>query len=74
MKLAAIKILADENVSPKVVAYLRGIGIDVLDVKEQRWFGKEDVELLSTAYHEQRFVFCLGVLTICHDCSSSFYS
>ena len=56
MTLTTIKILADENVSPKVVAYLRNIGLDILDVKEQQWFGKADVELLKIAYAEQRFV------------------
>jgi predicted nuclease of predicted toxin-antitoxin system len=56
MTLKTIKILVDENVSPKVVAYLRNIGLDILDVKEQHWFGKADAELLAIAYAEQRFV------------------
>ena len=56
MKLTAIKILADENISPKVVGYLRSIGIDVLDVKEQQGFGKTDADLLHLAYSESRFV------------------
>lgn len=56
MKLTAIKILADENVSPKVVAYLRNCGLDVLDVKEQKWFGKTDVDILHIAYSQKRFV------------------
>jgi len=56
MKLTAIKILADENISPKVVAYLRSIGLDVLDVKEQQWFGRADADLLHIAYSEHRFV------------------
>ncbi len=51
-----IKVLADENISPKVVAFLRQHGIDVLDTKEQSWFGKEDEELLEIAYKEQRYV------------------
>ncbi|MBW2430389.1 MAG: DUF5615 family PIN-like protein [Deltaproteobacteria bacterium] len=37
MKLQDVKILADENISPKVVAFLRSAGLDVLDVKEQSW-------------------------------------
>ena len=45
MKLQSIKILTDENISPKVVSALRSLGLDVLDVKEQRWYGKEDEEL-----------------------------
>ena len=56
MKLTAIKILADENISPKVVAYLRSLGLDILDVKEQQWFGKPDADLLHIAFTEQRFV------------------
>ncbi|MGR3218403.1 MAG: DUF5615 family PIN-like protein [Candidatus Anammoxibacter sp.] len=49
-------ILANENISPKVVTYLRGRGIDVLDTKEQNRHGKEDEELLKIAYRENRFV------------------
>jgi len=51
-----IKILADENISPKVVNALRVLGIDVLDIKEQRWYGKEDQELMDIASRDQRFV------------------
>ena len=54
MKLTAIKILADENVSSKVVVYLRNIGFDVLDIKEQHWFGKADADLLQIAYAEHK--------------------
>lgn len=51
-----IKVLTDENISPKVVSFLRRNGIDVLDTKEQSWFGKEDEKLLEIAYKEQRFI------------------
>ena len=37
MKLLDVKILTDENISPKVVSFLRNVGLDVLDVKEQHW-------------------------------------
>ena len=40
MKLQDVKILADENISPKVVAFLRSAGLDVLDVKEQNWLNR----------------------------------
>jgi len=40
MKLQSIKILTDENISPKVVITLRRLGFDILDVKEQHWYGK----------------------------------
>ncbi|MFQ5823857.1 MAG: DUF5615 family PIN-like protein [bacterium] len=50
MIIQKIKILSDENISPKVVAFLREYGSDILDTKEQGWFGKEDEELLNIAY------------------------
>jgi len=56
MKLHDVKILTDENISPKVTAFLRQYGLDILDTKEQHWYGKDDEDLLSIAYQEQRFV------------------
>jgi len=35
MALPLLKILTDENVSPRVVSFLRGKGLDVIDVKEK---------------------------------------
>lgn len=56
MKLQQIKILTDENISPKVVAFLRQVGFDIRDVKEEQWFGTADEALLNLAYQEDRFV------------------
>jgi hypothetical protein len=42
MKITSIDILADENISPRVVKFLRDKGIDVLDTMEQNWNGSED--------------------------------
>lgn len=56
MKFTQIKLLTDENISPKVVAFLRNAGNDVLDVKEEQWHGRPDEELLQVAYDENRFV------------------
>ena len=56
MKFCEIRILTDENISPKVVAFLRKRGIDVINTKEQNWHGKEDEEILEIAYKENRFV------------------
>ena len=56
MKLQEVKILTDENISPKVVRFLRDVGIDVLDVKEQHWYGQNDEALLDIAYRDHRFV------------------
>ena len=49
MKLQDVKILTDENISPKVVRFLRDVGFDVLDVKEQHWYGQDDEVLLDIA-------------------------
>ncbi|MCE2396952.1 DUF5615 family PIN-like protein [Candidatus Poribacteria bacterium] len=54
MKFHQLRVLTDENVSPKVVAFLRNHGLDVLDTKEQKWHGKSDDELLEIAYHDNR--------------------
>ena len=56
MKLRSVKILSDENISPKVVRALRDLGMDVLDVKEQHWHGKEDQKLMDIAYRDKRFI------------------
>ena len=56
MNLRDVKILTDENISPKVVGFLRDIGLDVLDVKEQHLYGYEDDAILDIAYQEQRFI------------------
>jgi predicted nuclease of predicted toxin-antitoxin system len=56
MKLQRVKILTDENISPKVVGSLRELGYDVLDIKEQQWHGKNDEAILNIAFQEQRFI------------------
>ncbi len=56
MKLQDVNIFTDENISPGVVRFLRDIGLDVLDVKEQRWYGRDDEVLLDIAYRDRRFV------------------
>ena len=56
MKINQVTLLADENISPRVVACLRRMGLDVLDTKEQQWQGTADAELITRAYQEQRFI------------------
>ncbi|MCF6150366.1 MAG: DUF5615 family PIN-like protein [Candidatus Kuenenia sp.] len=56
MRFHEIRIITDENISPRVVTFLRAEGIDVKDTKEQNWHDKEDEETLEIAYKEQRFV------------------
>ncbi len=41
-----LNLLADENVSPRVVTFLREKGCDVIDVKEKGWYGAEDKFLI----------------------------
>src|SRR5260370_39005683 len=48
--------LVDENVAPAVTAFLRGQGMDVLDVKEQGWFGRTDADLLARAQQSARVI------------------
>jgi predicted nuclease of predicted toxin-antitoxin system len=56
MKLNQASFLTDENISPKVVAYFRNMGLDVLDTKEQLWQGTDDEDLITRAYREHRFI------------------
>ena len=56
MKLHNVNMLTDENISPKVVRFLREHGVNVLDTKEQGWHGKHDEDLLNIAYQQQRFI------------------
>ncbi|MEI6826189.1 MAG: DUF5615 family PIN-like protein [Desulfuromonadales bacterium] len=56
MRLSDLKLLSDENVSPRVVLFLRENGFDVLDVKESALNGTSDDILLDLALKEQRFV------------------
>ena len=54
MKFDALGFLTDENISPKVISFLRLQGSDVLDTKEQKWFGVDDEELIKHAYTQER--------------------
>jgi predicted nuclease of predicted toxin-antitoxin system len=56
MKFTSLKILTDENISPKIVKFLRERNFDVLDTKEQNWYGKEDAYILQKSIIEKRFV------------------
>ena len=56
MRFKSLKFLSDENLSPRVVSFLRGKEIDIVDVKEHKWFGKPDKDLLGISYQEQRFI------------------
>jgi predicted nuclease of predicted toxin-antitoxin system len=56
MKFNSVKILADENISPRILAFLRAKGIDAVDVKEKGWHGSTDRYVLEMAYADERFV------------------
>ena len=55
-KISALKLLADENISPRVVVFLRQHKIDIIDVKEKGWCGSTDDFLLQKAFEECRFI------------------
>lgn len=56
MTLRSLRLLSDENVSPRVVSFLREHGCNVLDVKEEGWLGADDSSLLSRAWRDKRVV------------------
>jgi predicted nuclease of predicted toxin-antitoxin system len=56
MKLTAFALLADENIKPSLVAYLREKGFDVKSVKEENIFGSSDELLLELANKERRII------------------
>jgi predicted nuclease of predicted toxin-antitoxin system len=56
MKLRDYAFLTDENIDAEVVALLRQEGFDVLDIKEQHWFGMPDVEILQKSHEQNRVV------------------
>lgn len=56
MKISSLKFLTDENISPRIVSFLRKKGIDIVDVKEKGWHGNEDKYLMKIANKEKSFI------------------
>jgi hypothetical protein len=56
LKLREFPLLTDENVDRDVVASLRGLGFDVVDVVESGRAGATDVDLLRWATSQGRVV------------------
>ena len=56
MRPRDLRFLTDENVSPRLVIFLREHGHDVQDVKEKGWHGKDDAFLLRKAAKTRRFI------------------
>ena len=56
MKAWGFPLLADENVHPDVIAFLRKIGLDVQSITEQGLFGLPDAQVLKQAVESDRVV------------------
>jgi predicted nuclease of predicted toxin-antitoxin system len=56
MELAEFSFLADENIQPAVIAFLREQGLDVFSFPEQENFGLSDAAILRFAVEENRIV------------------
>lgn len=56
MKLLDFALLTDENIQTEVVEYLRTLGFDVKDIKEEGLQGSTDEFLLKMAYEEKRVI------------------
>lgn len=56
MKLSEFSLLTDENIQEQVVGFLRSMGFNVLDVKEEGLFAAKDRDLLQLASQEGRVV------------------
>lgn len=54
--LASLPLLTDENIAEEVVHFLRQRNFEVLDVKENHWYGWEDAQILALAHQQQRIV------------------
>ncbi|MBI4580167.1 MAG: DUF5615 family PIN-like protein [Planctomycetes bacterium] len=56
MKLRDFALLADENIAPAVIAYLRESGFDVVGVEELGLVGRADSEIIRRAVEQNRVV------------------
>lgn len=56
MNLKDFNLLTDENIHPEMVQFLRRVGFDVFDIKEQNLQGVYDKEILETSYQKNRVV------------------
>ncbi len=51
-----LRLLSDENIDPRVTAYLREAGFDVTDVYDTGLRGCPDQQVLDLAYQQQRVI------------------
>jgi predicted nuclease of predicted toxin-antitoxin system len=56
MLLKNYHFITDENIPPKVVAYVRSIGINVLDIVEQGLASTSDAEIIQLAVDTNRII------------------
>ena len=56
MKALDFPLLADENVHPEVISFLRGLELDIESIAEQGKFGLRDDEVLKQATDSDRVV------------------
>ncbi len=56
MLLKNYHFIADENISPRVVSFLREAGINVFDVKEEGMAGTSDSDISKLAVRMERIV------------------
>ncbi len=56
MKLSEFRLLADENIEPQVVAFLRSQQFDVTYIPEMGWRGRQDIDILVEATAQNRVV------------------
>ena len=71
MKPLDFPLLADENIHPDVISYLRQQECDVRSISEEELFGSSDRSVLRTAYADGRVVLThdsdFGTLVITQD-------
>jgi predicted nuclease of predicted toxin-antitoxin system len=56
MTLSEFRLLADENIEPQVVAFLRSQKFDVTYIPEMGWQGRQDIDILAEATTQNRVV------------------
>ena len=56
MNLFGFPLLADENIHPDIVAYLRQDGLDITSTSERGHFGLSDTSVLRQAFRAGRII------------------
>jgi predicted nuclease of predicted toxin-antitoxin system len=56
MKPLGFPLLADENIHPEVISYLRESGYDIASVSERGLSGQSDDAILNIAFQDRRII------------------